>query len=90
MLREQREATALKTKAPVKQAPLPTPVYYEKQIVEMDHIIGKFQRVGEDQHLPVGKSSSLSSESLYEFEIGQDLLDDTLEVPDLEPLDFKK
>ena len=49
----------------------------------MDRIIGKFQRVGEDQRLPVRKSSSLSSSSLYEFEIGQDLLDDTLEVLDL-------
>jgi len=83
MLRLEREALALKTKAPVKRVPLSPPVYYEKQVEEMDRIIGKFQRVGEDQRLPVRKSSSLSSSSLYEFEIGQDLLDDTLEVLDL-------
>lgn len=87
MLRLEREALALKAKAPVKQAPLQPPVYYEEQVEEMDRIIGKFQRVGEDQRLPVRKSSSfsssLSSSSHYEFELGQDLLDDTLDVLDL-------
>jgi len=71
----------------VKQAPLPPPVYYEEQVEEMDRIIGKFQRVGEDRRLPVRKSSSLSSSlsssSHYEFELVQDLLDDTLDVLDL-------
>ena len=54
----------------------------------MEHIIGKFQRVGEDERLPVSQPSS----SLYEFEIdqGKNLLDDTVEVPELKELDFKK
>ena len=58
----------------------------------MEHIIGKFQRVGEDERLPVSQPSSQSSASLYEFEIdqGKNLLDDTVEVPELKELDFKK
>lgn len=48
MLRMEQEALALKTKTPVKQSPFLPPIYYEKQVEEMDRIIGKFQIVGED------------------------------------------
>ena len=90
MLRLEREGLALNAQAPKKRSPLPAPAYYEIQLEEMDHIIGKFQKVGEDQRLPVEESSSISSSSVYEFEIGQDLMDDTFEVPDLKELGFKK